>query len=123
MALSVTSEVEVQVFQLDEPWQTETNTSEFQKALLNLEINARDAMCYSGQLLIKFSNYFLAKNAHLENTIPAPHSVLVLLKPDVTSTTATDKGLALYFGTALKQTHLTVKPAPHIRTRVDKEDN
>ncbi len=56
IARSVTPEVEVQYFLADDPWQTQINLGEFQDALLNLVINARDAMPGGGKLLIEATN-------------------------------------------------------------------
>jgi CheY-like chemotaxis protein len=56
IARSVTPEVEVQTFLADELWLTEIDPGEFQDAILNLVINARDAMPGGGTLLIETSN-------------------------------------------------------------------
>ncbi|TCK18538.1 PAS domain S-box-containing protein [Thiogranum longum] len=56
---SVTPEIEVQYFLADELWQTEINAGEFQDAILNLVINARDAMPGGGKLLIETTNRWL----------------------------------------------------------------
>ncbi len=56
---SVTPEVEVQYFLTDELWLTEIDTGEFHDAILNLVINARDAMPDGGKLLIETSNKYL----------------------------------------------------------------
>lgn len=53
---SVTPEVEVQYFLANELWPTEIDPGEFQDAILNLVINARDAMPRGGKLLIETSN-------------------------------------------------------------------
>lgn len=53
---SLTPEVEVQYSLADDLWLTEINTGEFQDALLNLAINARDAMPKGGELRIETSN-------------------------------------------------------------------
>lgn len=53
---SVTPEVEVQYFLAEDLWLTEIDPGEFQDAILNLVINARDAMPSGGKLLIETSN-------------------------------------------------------------------
>ncbi len=56
---SVTPEVGVQYFLADNLWQTEIDPGEFQDAILNLVINARDAMPNGGELLIETTNKHL----------------------------------------------------------------
>ncbi|NOZ37580.1 MAG: response regulator [Gammaproteobacteria bacterium] len=56
---SVTPEVEVAYFLAEDLWLTETDPGEFQDAILNLVINARDAMPNGGRLLIETSNKYL----------------------------------------------------------------
>ncbi|HEC15328.1 MAG TPA: response regulator, partial [Sedimenticola sp.] len=56
IARSVTPEVEVQYFPADGLWLTEIDPGEFQDAILNLVINARDAMPGGGKLLIETGN-------------------------------------------------------------------
>ncbi len=53
---SVTPEVEVEYFLIDDLWLTEIDPGEFQDAILNMAINARDAMPDGGRLLIETSN-------------------------------------------------------------------
>ena len=53
---SLTPVVEVKYSLADDLWLTEINTGEFQDAILNLAINARDAMPRGGELLIETSN-------------------------------------------------------------------
>jgi len=59
IARSVTPEVEVQYYLADELWPTEIDPGEFQDAILNLVINARDAMPDGGRLLIETSTRYL----------------------------------------------------------------
>jgi PAS domain S-box-containing protein len=53
---SVTPEIDVQYALSGRLWATEINLGEFKDAILNLIINARDAMPASGKLLIETSN-------------------------------------------------------------------
>jgi len=59
IARSVTPEVEVQYFLTENLWLTEIDPGEFHDAILNLVINARDAMPGGGRLLIETSNKYL----------------------------------------------------------------
>jgi len=56
---SLTPEVEVQYSLNSSPWLTEIDPNEFQDALLNMVINARDAMPEGGKLLIETGNKYL----------------------------------------------------------------
>jgi len=77
---SVTPEVDVQYFLADNLWQTEINSGEFQDAILNLVINARDAMPNGGNLLIETSNKTLdADYAALNFEIKAGDYVQLML--------------------------------------------
>ena len=59
---SVTPEVEVEYFLAEDLWLTETDPGEFQDTILNLAINARDAMPDGGRLLIETNNKYLDVN-------------------------------------------------------------
>ena len=53
---SVTPEIDVQYFLDEDLWLTEINIGEFQDAVINLIINARDAMPHGGKIMIETSN-------------------------------------------------------------------
>lgn len=77
---SVTPEVEVKYFLGDDLWLTETDPGEFQDAILNLAINARDAMPDGGRLLIETRNQYLdADYAVLNPEIKAGDYVRLIL--------------------------------------------
>ncbi len=56
---SLTPQVEMQYSLAEDLWTTELNAGEFQDAVLNMVINARDAMPKGGELLIETSNQYL----------------------------------------------------------------
>ena len=56
IARSVTPEVEVSYFLADDLWPAEIDPGEFQDAILNMVINARDAMPAGGKLIIETNN-------------------------------------------------------------------
>jgi len=53
---SVTPEVEVEIHLADDLWLVEIDSGDFEDALLNLVLNARDAMLQGGKLTIETSN-------------------------------------------------------------------
>jgi len=57
---SVSPEVDVQHYLEKDLWLTEIDPGEFQDAILNLTINARDAMPNGGKLIIETTNKYLA---------------------------------------------------------------
>ncbi len=80
IARSLTPEVEVKYFLADDLWSTEINTGEFQDVILNLAINARDAMPNGGELLIETSNVYLdAASAELDYGAKAGDYVQLML--------------------------------------------
>ena len=62
IARSVTPEVELEYLLADDLWKVEIDSGEFQDAILNLVINARDAMPVGGKLLIGTSNIDLRED-------------------------------------------------------------
>jgi PAS domain S-box-containing protein len=67
IARSVTPEIEVQYSLSDDLGLSETDPDEFQDAILNLTINARDAMPGGGKLIIETSNTYLDANYATQN--------------------------------------------------------
>ena len=58
-ARSVTPAIDIQYSLSQDLWKSEMNAGEFQDAILNLVINARDAMPKGGKLLIETSNQYV----------------------------------------------------------------
>ncbi len=82
IARSVTPEVSVQYFLANSLWQTEIDPGEFQDAILNLVINARDAMPDGGNLLIETSNKYLDAGYVACNPGVEPGSYVQLMLSD-----------------------------------------
>ena len=85
IARSVTPEVEVQYFLTNKLWQTEIDPGEFQDVILNLVINARDAMPGGGKLLIETSNKYLDAGYIACNPGVAPGDYVQLMLSDTGS--------------------------------------
>ncbi len=79
---SVTPEVEVHYFLTDDLWLTEIDSGEFQDAILNIVINARDAMPGGGRLLIETTNKHLDANYANINSIGKPGDYVQLILSD-----------------------------------------
>ncbi|WP_198264698.1 DAHL domain-containing protein [sulfur-oxidizing endosymbiont of Gigantopelta aegis] len=69
---SITPQVEVNYALNQDQWFTEVNSGELQDAILNIIINARDAMPKGGKLLIQTSNQSLGEESNKIN--PEAHS-------------------------------------------------
>ncbi len=85
IARSLTPEVSVQYFLADDLWRTEIDPGEFQDAILNLAINARDAMPGGGQLLIETSNKYLDDDYAMLNPDVAAGDYVQLMFSDTGS--------------------------------------
>jgi len=80
VARSITPEVEVEYCLSDELWKTEVNPGEFQDVVLNLVINARDAMPKGGKFIIETTNIFLDADYVVHNpNIEVGDYVLIIL--------------------------------------------
>ena len=82
IARSVTPEVEVQYFLIDDLWPVNIDPGEFQDAILNLVINARDAMPNGGKLLIETSNKRLGTGYTASNPDVSPGNYVQLMLSD-----------------------------------------
>ena len=79
---SLTPEVEVQYELADDAWQTEIDPGEFQDAILNLVINARDAMPRGGRLRIETGNLNLDTEKAGSNADLSPGDYVQLVLTD-----------------------------------------
>ncbi len=80
LARSITPAIEIEYFLSDKLWLTEINPGEFQDAILNIVINARDAMPNGGKLLIETSNKFMdAESAALNPQAMAGEYVQIMI--------------------------------------------
>ncbi|WP_198265197.1 ATP-binding protein [sulfur-oxidizing endosymbiont of Gigantopelta aegis] len=80
LARSITPAIVIQYFLADDLWLTETDGGEFQDAILNLVINARDAMPNGGKLLIESSNKTIDSDCtHINSTATAGDYVQIML--------------------------------------------
>lgn len=78
MAGSLTAKIKVQTFLDDDLWFTKIDQGDFQDALLNLAINARDAMPIGGMLVVETKNTVLEPtNAETNPDIPPDEYVMV----------------------------------------------
>jgi len=136
---TVTPEVEVQYFLANELWQTEINVGEFHDAILNLVINARDAMPNGGKLLIETSNKYLSTDYAELNYDTAPGDYVQIMLSDTGSgmnketlehvfepfftTKSEDKGtglgLAMVYGFVKRNSgHIKIYSEPDVGTTI-----
>ena len=79
---SLTPEVEVEHYFADELWMTEIDPGDFEDALLNLSLNARDAMAGQGHLTIETRNTTLDAAYCGQNPGAAPGEYVELVVSD-----------------------------------------
>jgi len=79
-ARSISSAIEIEYFFAENLWLTEIDPAEFQEAILNIIINARDAMPNGGKLLIETSNKFMdAQSASLNPLAQAAEYIQIMI--------------------------------------------
>lgn len=66
LAKSVTNEVEIRTHLQEDLWHTEISRGDFEDSLINLAMNARDAMAQGGTLTIETENSIAAEGADLD---------------------------------------------------------
>jgi PAS domain S-box-containing protein len=74
--------IEIDLRLLEDLWTTFTDRSQLENALLNLAINARDAMAGSGKLTIETANIHLDQTNILQNSDIAPGDYVMLAVTD-----------------------------------------
>ncbi len=136
---SITPEVEVEHSLIDDLWLTEIDSDDFESALLNMVINARDAMPKGGKLIIETSNKVLdaAYAERNPNVVPGEYVELAVsdtgigipkenmdrvFEPFFTTKTQ-DKGTGLGMGMVLgfslrSKGHIKIYSEPGIGTTI-----
>ena len=90
IAKSVTPSIRVEQHLADDLWSVEIDPGEFEDALLNLALNARDAMPAGGALVIETANKFLDE-AYLKRSPQAKAGEFVMISLSDTGTGMTDE--------------------------------
>jgi len=104
IARSITPEVEVKLNFFEQLWLTDIDFSDFEDALLNLILNARDAMPGGGSLIIETANKVLDEAYAENNTSAKPGEYVELLISD------TGKGIAKEIVDRVFEPFFTTKP-------------
>lgn len=104
IARSVTPEVEVEHYPAEELWLTEIDPGDFEDALLNLILNARDAMPEGGKLNIETSNKILDIGYCARNPSVSPGEYVQLAVSD------TGKGIPANTIDRIFEPFFTTKP-------------
>lgn len=67
---SLTASVSIEVFCAEDLWMVDLNPDDFEDALINLSLNARDAMPEGGKLVIEINNVVLSgKYVHFKEDL------------------------------------------------------
>jgi len=82
IAKSLTTSINVEYRLCSDVWTVKVECGDFQDALLNLSINARDAMPDGGNLIIETKNCSFDKNSHLQNSINLTGDYVLLSMSD-----------------------------------------
>jgi len=101
---SITPEVEVEYNVADTCWQTEIDPGDFEDAMLNLVLNARDAMPNGGKLTIETSNKVLDARFSEKNTTLVPGEYIELAISD------TGTGISISDQERIFEPFFTTKP-------------
>lgn len=84
---SVTPEVKIEYFMSDDLWQTEVNPGACKDAILNLILNARDAMPDGGSLIIETNNTIINKDSNSTSNIRAGDYIQIVVSDTGTGMT------------------------------------
>jgi len=79
---SVTPEIEVALHLIDDPWLTNIDKGDFEDALLNLIVNARDAMPEGGKITLETLNKILDESDIKNNPTLTPGEYVQLIVSD-----------------------------------------
>lgn len=90
LARMLGEDIEIQTFLPDDTWTINIDTSQFEQVLINLTINARDAMPKGGKLLIEAQNIHLSHEYCREHpdVVPGEHVMIAVTDTGIGMTDA-----------------------------------